>query len=144
MYLYIILRKGWYNFSGFIRFEGGFGTRFQFWDYWWCRERALKEIPWFIYAGPKDGSFSSRFVELESAGGGVGGVVESDSVGCYLLRCSTKLRRDVEDTICWVPIKSKLFEVDSYYKALHIGSLRRVFGRLKFLQKWLSSLGLVS
>ena len=78
--------------------------------------------------------------ERERGGGGV----ESDSVGYYLLWSSTKLRRDVEDTICWEPTKSKLFEVDSYYKALHIGSLRKVFGRLKFLQKWLSSLGLLS
>ena len=109
----------------------------------WCGERALKEIPWFIYAGPKDGSFGSRFVELEREREGGGGV-ESDSVGYYLLWSSTKLRRDVEDTICWEPTKSKLFEVDSYYKALHIGSLRKVFGRLKFLQKWLSSLGLLS
>ena len=107
----------------------------------WCGERALREIPWLIYAGPKDGSFGSRFVELER-GGGCGG--ESDSVGYYLPWSSTKLRRDVEDAICWVPTKSKLFEVDSYYKALHIGSLRKVFGRLKFLQKWLSSLGLLS
>lgn len=64
--------------------------------------------------------------------------LNSDSVGCYILQgstrlgvgtvgrifqliYSTKLRRDVEDTICGMPTRGKLFEVKSNYKALHVG-----------------------
>ena len=38
------IRKGWETFSGFIRYEVGFGINVHFWQDWLCGERYLKEV----------------------------------------------------------------------------------------------------
>lgn len=51
----------------------------------------------------------------------------------------------MEDRMCWVPEKSGLFAVKSYYKILIGGGVYslpwKIFGRWKFLIGWLSLLG---
>ena len=51
----------------------------------------------------------------------------------------------MEDRMCWVPEKSGLFAVKSYYKILTGGGVHslpwKIFGRRKFLIGWLSLLG---
>ena len=37
------IRSGWLNFSKFLRYDVGDGTRVKFWDDMWCRDRSLKE-----------------------------------------------------------------------------------------------------
>ena len=41
--LWKFIWSGWWNFSKFIRYEVGDGTRVKFWDDVWCRDRPLKE-----------------------------------------------------------------------------------------------------
>ena len=38
------IRKGWLNFSKFLRYDVGDGTRVKFWVYVWCRDCPLKEV----------------------------------------------------------------------------------------------------
>ena len=41
--LWKFIRSGWLNFSKFLRYDVGDGTRVKFWDDVWCRDRPLKE-----------------------------------------------------------------------------------------------------
>ena len=42
--LWKFIWSGWWNFSKFIRYEVGDGTRVKFWDDVWCRDRPFKEV----------------------------------------------------------------------------------------------------
>ena len=37
------IRSGWLDFSKFLRFDVGDGTRVKFWEDVWCRDCSLKE-----------------------------------------------------------------------------------------------------
>ena len=41
--LWKFIRSGWVNFSKYIQYDVGDGTRVKFWDDVWCRDRPLKE-----------------------------------------------------------------------------------------------------
>ena len=42
--LWKFIRSGWVNFSKFIRYDVGDGSRVKFWDDVWCRDCPLKEV----------------------------------------------------------------------------------------------------
>ena len=52
---------------------------------------------------------------------------EMDMLTAFLsLIYSIKIRRDVEDQICWRPTKSRLFEVKSVYRVLYTGGMQSI------------------
>jgi len=68
--LWKYIRKGWENFSKFLRYEVGDGNRTRFWHDLWCGDTILKEVfpDFFGIARVKDASVADN---LEILGGSI-------------------------------------------------------------------------
>ena len=121
--LWKFIRSGWLNFSKFIWFDVGDGTRVKFWDDVWCRDRPLKEAFLDLYniSRSRDASVSKVMC---CANGRISWDVqfhclvndqESHSLDSFLvLIYSTKVRGVGSDKFCWEPASSRGFKVSGY------------------------------
>jgi hypothetical protein len=157
-------RMGW----GFGRILGGVGVYFvatpdlklgdgskiRFWDDVWCGELALKVAFPVLYGVACDKNacvaahldFSSGSLQWDVSFLRAAHDWEVDVLASfYTLLYSHRERREGVDKLWWVPSLKGKFDVRSFYRVLackdDASFPRRVFGRLRFLLKWLSSLG---
>ena len=121
------IRKGWLNFSKFLRYDVDDGTRVKFWVDVWCRNRPLKELFPDLYniSRTRDASVSKvlcyangrifwdlQFRRLVND-------QESQSLdSCMGLIYSTKVRDVGSDKFSWKPANSRGFVVSGYYHSL--------------------------
>ena len=108
--LWKFIRSGWLNFSKFIRYDVGDGTRVKFWDDVWCRDCPLKEVFPDLYniSRSRDASVSEV---MRCANGRISWDMqfhclvndqESQSLDSFLvLIYSTKVRGVGLDKLCW-------------------------------------------
>ncbi|XP_030958853.1 uncharacterized protein LOC115980776 [Quercus lobata] len=117
--LWKFIRSGWGNFSKFIRYEVGDGTRVKFWDDVWYRDRPLKEAFLDLYniSKTRDASVSEVMCFVN---GRVSWDIqfhrlvndqESQSLDSFMvLIYSTKVRGVGSDNLCWKPASSRGFK----------------------------------
>ena len=125
--LWKFIRSGWLNFSKFLRYDVGDGTRVKFWDDVWCRDRPLKEAFPDLYniSRTRDASVSevlcyangSIFWDLQFRR-----LVNDQELqsldSCMVLIYSTKVRGVGSDKLCWKLSSSRGFTVSKYYHSL--------------------------
>ena len=114
--LWKFIRSGWWNFSKFIRYEVGDGTRVKFWDNVWRRDCPLKEAFLDLYniSRTRDASVSEviQFRCLVND-------QESQSLDSFMvLIYSTKVRGVGSDNLCWKPASNQGFKVSGYYHSI--------------------------
>ena len=118
--LWKFIRTGWWNFSKFIRYEVGDGTRVKFWDNVWCRDCPLKEAFLDLYniSRTRDASVSEviQFRRLVND-------QESQSLDSFMvLIYSTKVRGVGSDNLCWKPASNQGFKVSGYYHSISLST----------------------
>jgi hypothetical protein len=125
--LWKFIRKGWENFSKFLRFEVGDGSRIRFWHDLWCGDSILKEVfpDLFGIARVKDASVADN---LESLGGSIQWNVsfireahdwEVDVFASFFqVLGATKVNFERADCLKWVPSKKGVFGVKSYFGSM--------------------------
>ncbi|XP_050259853.1 uncharacterized protein LOC126704908 [Quercus robur] len=125
--LWKFIRSGGGNFSKFIQYEVGDGTRVKFWDDVWCRDHPLKEVFPDLYniSRTRDASISEFMCFVN---GRVSWDIqfrhlvndqESQSLDSFMvLIYSTKVQGVVSDNLCWKPASSQGFKVSGYYHSI--------------------------
>ena len=119
--------SGWLDFSKFLRFDVGDGTRIKFWEDVWCRGCSLKE------AFPELYSFSQtrEFFLLEVMHFSNGRLHwnirfcrppqdwESELLDLFWVEIYSRNVRGVgDDKLCWKPTMRRGFEVQGFYHSL--------------------------
>ena len=115
------------NFSKYIQYDVGNGTRVKFWNDVWCRDRPLKEAFPNLYniSRSRDASVSEV---MRYANGRISWDLqfrrlvndqESHSLDSFLvLIYSTKVQGVGSDKFSWEPASSQGFKVSGYYQSL--------------------------
>ena len=121
--------SGWLDFSKFLRFDVGDGTRIKFWEDVWCRGCSLKE------AFPELYSFSQtrEFFLLEVMHFSNGRLHwnirfyrppqdwESELLDFFWVELYSRNVRGVgDDKLCWKPTMRRGFEVQGFYHSLSL------------------------
>ena len=118
------IRKGWLNFSKFLWYDVGDGTRVKFWIDVWCRDRPLQKVFPDLYniSRTRDASvlcYANGRIFWDLQFHRLVNDQESPSLdSCMGLIYSTKVQGVSSDKFCWKPASSGGFVVSGYYHSL--------------------------
>ena len=126
------IRSGWLDFSKFLCFDAGDGTRVKFWEAEWCRDCSLKVAFPELYSISRNKEFLVLEVMQFSDGWLHWNILfrcppqdwEEASIDFFLdMLYSTNVRDVGVDRLCWKPALSKVSEVRSFYHSLSLSSV---------------------
>ena len=126
------IRSGWLDFSKFLRFDVGDGTRIKFWEDVWCKDCSLKESFPELYSISQAREFlvsevlcfSNRRLHWDIWFCRPPQDWESESFDRFWdVLYSTNVRGVGDDKLCWKPAMRRGFEVRGFYHSLSPSSV---------------------
>ena len=139
------IRSGWLNFSKFLRFDVGDGTRIKFWEDVWCKDCSLKEAFPKLYSITRTREFFVLEFKCFSNGRLHWDIQfrhppqdwELESFDLFwVVLYSTNVRGVGDDKLCWKPAMMRGFEVRGFYHSIIEASNDKLLLSLIFLGKW--------